>query len=706
MKYNRGLMPVSIAPFQRILIGVVTLCQLAVLTTPAHAGWNDVRLDSHSQWLDAHDEPPQNVITLSSPIFRLAIDQQRGGELTQLQLYDGATWRPVIGEDGNPFPGLTIRLKGMQEPLVPHQTELHRKNISDQKADLVYIVPLNTPHGDPSGLTLSYHYEVFPEGALFLRFGLTGWPVAPIVETSVALELDQSAVDAAHFRDEQLVTKSPALASARTAFGWEPRRSYTNELEAQIENRKGLTGDITYQASPGRYTWQLAPDDTSDDEQADGVSDKDPHDVRKAPVLYYNRIALGMSNSPYPTSRSNCIGDRVYHWVNFLDLSPENWHPTDTELADMVDKGATTLILHHEYMDQRGSNGSPHADYTVLREDDQLNRCLETAEKLGLCIGIYLRGIEPYALNDDYIQSLVDRGVDGFYIDWHGSHAIAFHESRELPATALGDRHYSQDGSAAPAREYFRYIKRLRRMVGPDGFIIGHLGSFNSGVLPNVGIDGFVAGETTSEWALFDSPQDAVYRGMMAGAVVMPWPEEAAAFSEPRSLAKMAAWGFYPHLLMGIDKPKTGLFPRDPGSDQYQTIKPYWQLLKHMGPMRNVRVLNLPADAAIVATTDNDNASVVVYQKPRGDLLVLVTNLSDQPSDTTLRLDSGILPEDGSKWLLIGQDTETLTPLALGKDQRSTTVPLYPNEITGVLIRPASDRSDTPRPTLGFKELP
>jgi hypothetical protein len=684
----------------------VMLCNICCLVTLASAGWDDVRLDRDAHWLENRIDEPGGVIALSSPIFRLAIDQYRGGEVTRLELFDGVTWRPVLGDDGLTFPAFTLRLEGVQEPLLPGEVQLRRHEVSGKRADLVYVMQLHTADGEPSGLQLSYHYEIFPEGAMFLRLGLTGWPISPITEASVALELDHSAVQAVRFRDEQLAKPTPALPSARIAIGWEPRRSYTNELELQIESKRGVSGDVMYESSPGHYTWQLAHADESADVVPSVAEDVKPHDVRKAPVLYYNRIALGMTNSPYATSRTTCIGERIYHWVNFLDLSPDRWHPTDDELAEMAENGATMVILHHEYMDQRGSNGDPPADYTILRDDEELLRCIQTAERLGLRVGIYLRGVEPYALNDARIRLLIDLGVDGFYIDWHGAHAIAFHEGRNQPAATLGDRHYSNDGKIAPAREYFRYVHQLRELVGPEGFIIGHLGSFNSGILANVGLDGFVAGETASEWVLFDSREDAVYCGMMAGAVVMPWPEEAASFSDPQTLARMAAWGFYPHILMGIDKSKTGLFPRDPSSQHYQIISPYWRLLSTLENRRDTQVLNLPADAGVVATADDEDVRVVVYREPSGELLVLVANLSMDMIDTTVRLDNRIMPTGTCAWSLIGPGDERPEPIETGPDNCSAKVSLKPGGLLGLLIQPVQNDISSISPASSAKEVP
>ncbi|MDB4939186.1 MAG: hypothetical protein JWP87_6158, partial [Labilithrix sp.] len=50
---------------------------------------------------------PQIVITQEH--FRLTIDGSRGGEITDLQLFDGSAWNHVLGDGSHTFPAATLR---------------------------------------------------------------------------------------------------------------------------------------------------------------------------------------------------------------------------------------------------------------------------------------------------------------------------------------------------------------------------------------------------------------------------------------------------------------------------------------------------------------------------------------------------------------------------------------------------------------------
>lgn len=644
---------------------VVAFASIITITTHADrsiAGtWADLRLDEDRAWLPEELSNTDSVHALAAPSFRVAIDEGHGAEIVALETFDGMTWQPLIEPGDGSFPSLSVSLGGDNGKVMVQsgRAKLVNRHIGPSEAVLQFVVPLVFADESHSGLNATLLYEVFPEGGVFVRLGLIGWPTQPIHEASVALRLGRHALDAQHYRDDQLAeSKIVAVPAARVALGWSDHRSYTNEIEALVESAKPLVGSQSYTADKGNYQWLLGRwngdplhSDNHDTQRAL------PDELRRAPVLYYNRLALAVTNSPYASGRSTCIGERIFHWVNFLDLGPDQWYPTDDELNRMKRAGATMLILHHEYLNQRGSNGDPPADYAWFRDRDELVRCVRTAKSLGIRVGLYLRGIERYALDEPWWPELIDLGVNGVYIDWHGAHAIAFHESRTRADAALGDRHFSADGSVAPARDVFAYTRQLRELIGPRGFIITHLGAFNSGVLANLGVDGFTVGETASEHALFSSEEGAAYVGMMGGSVVMPWPEEAAAFNQPSAPAKMAAWGFYPHMILGMNKSSTGLFPRDPLSERTAIVEPYWQLLGLIRNRRDLRALNTPADAVVVVETTHEAMRAIVYQEKSGDLVMLVANLSNETAAGRVKLKPTLF-HDSAVWSLYHPDRE------------------------------------------------
>jgi hypothetical protein len=326
------------------------------------------------------------------------------------------------------------------------------------------------------------------------------------------------------------------------------------------------------------------------------------------------------------------------------------WYPSNEAIDKMAGYGGTMLILHQHWMLQGGSNGNPHADYTVVRDDASLRRMIDHAHRKGMRVGLYRRGIERYSIEEPLFGNYLERNRDGFYVDWHGPHCVAIHENRYPPNADFHDSHYSDDGSYLAARDYFLFTRQLRQIVGPEGFLIGHQGIGNSGVLANLAFDGYLPGEAGSDHAMFSDMDTAVYKGMMGGGVTMPWPLDSPAFSSPEGVAKMAAWGMYPHVGMGLQRRRDAtLFTLDPDDEVNRFALPYWRILGAIEVAR-ATVYNLPSRNQIAATFSNPDFYGLVYREDRdGDdaYLLVVSNLANQPGRTTVTLAADVLGMSG-----------------------------------------------------------
>ncbi|NUQ64660.1 MAG: hypothetical protein HUU20_19535 [Pirellulales bacterium] len=575
-------------------------------------------------------------LTLSGGHFRLTIDTAKGGEITAVELFDGSQWNRVVGGDGQTCPRVAIR-DGSREYLLAADAEAKLESV-ETGPEVTRWRTTGRPRaadGSPAPWTVSLACEAYAEGALFVDLEYHLEKESTLAGASVALPIDPSILGAAKYRQETFRYKIPALPSARAAFGINPLRSYTNEIQAILEYNRPMAGKTAFAEEKGRFTWTLA----------DGQTGLQPS------FRYQNRLSFGFGSGVCGKPRTNVIGQRVYHWINFLDLKQRPaWYPSNEQIDKMAGYGGTMLILHQHWMLEGGSNGNPHAVYQVARDDASLRRMVDHAHRKGMRVGLYRRGIERYSVDVPLFGKYLERNRDGFYVDWHGPHCVAIHEDRYQPNPAVNDSHYCENGSYLPAREYFLFTRRLREIVGPQGFLIGHQGVGNSGVLANLAFDGYLPGEAGSDHAMFSDMDSAVYRGMMGGGITMPWPLDSPAFSSPEGVAKMAAWGMYPHVGLGLQRRRDAtLFTLDPDGEANRFALPYWRVLKSIDVNR-ATVYNLPSVNRIAAAFANPDFQGLVYREDReGDdaYLLVVANLGKTPARTTVTLATDVLGMSG-----------------------------------------------------------
>ncbi len=620
------------------------LLLLALIAAPAGAGL------SVSETEDA--------VTVAGDHFRLTFDRRQGGEIRRIELFDGAGWntlnRGSEEKDGATFPDLRLADAETDYALAMDATAAWKT--VQVTPELVRLETRGTPRareGQPSPFSAKLSYEIHAEGALFIDLELDlSQKDFNLKEASVGLEIDPRLVQGAKYRAQGSGTGNGGFKSGRIAFGVNPAKSYTNEVELFVESRTPLGGATDFREGAGKFRWTLG---------GNGAA--------LAPPLHYtNRISLGLGAAITAKPHSQVIGQRVFHWVNFYDT--KDWFPTNEQIDQMATNHGTMLVLHHEWMLNRGSNGKPHADYNVVRDHGELLRTIARAHEKGLRVGLYMRGVEPYGLEAHFFEKYLKRDWDGIYVDWHGAACVSYHEHENRPETKLGDTHFSADGHTVAAKDYFLFMKRLRGIVGPRGFLIGHQGSFNSGFFANLGFDAYLPGESNADHGMFGNVDEAVWNGMMAGGVCMPWTLDSPAFRTPAGAAKMAVWGLYPHLVMGIQRAnaKTGL-SRDAGDAGHAWVLPYWRILAKIDQEKAV-VYNIPSQNVAAVTPSNPNFGAIVYRHEDGGLLVITANLGPTTASATLTLDTKVLGMRGS-YKVCRIDSQTGTETTHGSCENS-----------------------------------
>lgn len=572
------------------------------------------------------------AVTVGGDHFKIGVDAARGGELSRVDLFDGARWNTFLAAPAVTFPRINLA-DPQGEYALANDREGKLLNVMESP-DKVVIKTQGVPRdkdGRASPWQVSFEYEVYPEGAVFIdvTYDLKDGTFA-MVRSTVCLEAGENIRKGPTFADQNLCSSIGGFRSARMAFGSYPDKSYTNEIEVVVENMRPMIGEVRYESKRGESVWTLGGGGTE----------------IKGPWSYRNRLAMGLGAVRSGKPKTNAIGHRVFHWVNWIDT--ENWYPTNVQIDRMVALNMTMLVLHHEWMKQRGSNGNPHADYSVVRNEEEMRRTIQYAHEKGVRVGLYMRGVERYGLDTGFFQKYCRRDWDGIYVDWHGHAGVSWHEKRYQPNTALGDTHTSTDGTCVPAREYFLFTKKLRQTVGPKGFLIGHQGSFNCGILSNLVFDAYLPGETGSDHAMFADRDKAVHKGMVGGVPCMPWTLDSTTFRSPEGAAKMAAWGFYPHIVLGLKPPRSKeLFPLDPDDPKYTAIYPYWRVLAAAN-VEAMAVHNLPSQGVRAMTSSEPDVQGVVYTAGEGTYLVVVANLGEATTSAKLALNARALGMEGT----------------------------------------------------------
>lgn len=319
------------------------------------------------------------------------------------------------------------------------------------------------------------------------------------------------------------------------------------------------------------------------------------------------------------------VGQRIYNWVNFLDK--KNWYPTNEQIDKMAANGATVLILFKHWMSVPGSNGFNPASYEAADEIECF-RAIKHAHSKGLRVGFYMRGCEMYGL--EFFKKYGKRDWDGIYMDWHGLLSVGRHEQMFEPEPPEKDKHFSEDGNYLAAREYFLFCRRCREAVGAKGFLIGHQGKANSGVLSNLVFDAYMPGESSKDWDMFSGDvHGPTYVGMCGGGVCTPWPI-ASPYRSPEAVAKMAVWGFYPHVILAYEtysyKADVQVLVADPDAPINQWATHYWRLLAAID-MEKATVYNLPNVNLVAAQSSHADVQCLVYKQEPDTYLVIAGNL-------------------------------------------------------------------------------
>ena len=199
-------------------------------------------------------------VFISGDHFRLTIDGKQGGQISDVRLFDGSRWNRLLGADGQTCPAVKICEPSAEFRLdKAANTRIENLEVSPEVVRLETTAVPCAADGRASPWTVKLQYEVYAEGAVFvtMHFSLPqGETVLSGAEISLAA--DRAVVQAAKYRqqiDSPNVNSPTGLPTARLAFGVNPARSFTNEIQAIVEYKASMAGKPQFAADQGRFTW-------------------------------------------------------------------------------------------------------------------------------------------------------------------------------------------------------------------------------------------------------------------------------------------------------------------------------------------------------------------------------------------------------------------------------------------------------------------
>ena len=202
-------------------------------------------------------------------------------------------------------------------------------------------------------------------------------------------------------------------------------------------------------------------------------------------------------------------------------------------------------------------------------------------------------------------------------------------------------------------------------------------------------------GETGSDRKAFVDRDLAAFTGMQGGVTCTPWTLDSAAFRAPEAVARMGAWGFCPHVCLGIRRrPSEPLFTLDPDDSVHAFPLVYWRMLSAIDVHR-ATVYNLPGHNVVAARCDKPGLGCLVYKEGgspshRPRYLVLLANTTKAAlRPTSVELAGDVLGMSG-EYQVVRIDPETGRLAPRGRTSGRVAVAAIPARgIEGFVLEPS-----------------
>jgi len=585
-------------------------------------------------------------------------------------LVQGGDWHLTWREGGvNYQPSGEVRPRFTT---LPESVLVHFDRIS-------FVAPNGSPHPD---LKISLEYEIFRDGTGFCVFFLQGESLSGVEVERLSLRLgftpesnwntdwaywqfpsaiDSSVIQAlSRFGRKIPVTEGREFPGEIAPFaGFDSGEDWrrTHHIEFFLEGSGGLS-NITGETSTRVGVESGRPGVTWD------IQGRPWKRAEGRAVIYRNVFGFCLTRTPRTLPRTPL---RIYHY--FDNFRP---YPSEEDIADIKHAGADTLILHENWrLDIR--NGEFPADPEALRAT------VEACHRHGIRCGFYFRG------NDDGIRErgaeffapLLRKNWDGIYLDY-GS-----------PYMYLTQEEYAP-GGRIHFREYHRAMRRLRALVGEEGFLLSHSGSFFC-ALAHASLDGYYGGEQEQGKLLASREHHAYFAGL-AVAPAYWWTAAFPIYRSKEAVAMMAATLHAPVVNLGVQFPSSSLHqPPSPGTNTF--ARGLWMLWGLMDARGSLQVRDMHRAPEVFACPHESVAPAAFWDR-EGHGIITVANLSAEPVTTELSVGEKALTGSGEKFLISLRWKEDRAKIGAPQPFVGGQIPefrLEPYEVAGWLVTDEPD---------------
>jgi hypothetical protein len=317
---------------------------------------------------------------------------------------------------------------------------------------------------------------------------------------------------------------------------------------------------------------------------------------------YQWRNTWGWCLRRFPVERKHPPFRVFHHFDNYKRF------PDAEVIKQVAAQGANLFILHENWrFDIR--NGELPEDMNKLK--DFIRLC----HRHKMRVALYVRGNEDNIRDDlaGYMLPFLRKNWDGLYMDY-GS-----------PLCYFGVEEYAP-GGRIHFYEHYTMSRRLRERLGPEGIYISHSGPFFSAI-GHTTVDAFLGGEA-EKGAFTKSRETHAY---LAGLSVCPsslWTAAFPTYRTKKMVPFLASTFQFPFLHLGTQFPRSSLdHPQAPSVIRF--ARPLWRLWEILDGQTNLKAYTMQSTKDIFRT-DSDDTAASLLATSRGDLLLMVTNFSDQ----------------------------------------------------------------------------
>ncbi|NLW87311.1 MAG: fibronectin type III domain-containing protein [Planctomycetes bacterium] len=600
-----------------------------------------------------------SLLTVHGDAFEVQWDGDAGGEIVSIRQYDGDSWFRVNSDSSPTVPAFILTdAAGKDCPV--HRQRGVKFAVEKQTQDEVCFSCSTTV----AGVCIETRYTVFSEGVLFCELSMpkselsagrtqgvdseANRALLDTISGRMSLRLDrgllghkfawghysrQSTVASVwHDVSEHVTDDAQMMPLAMVDYGRKADGGFTNHIEFFIEDTP-RAGASTWFGADGeggfKFEWSFA-----------GKALRDTYFLPWDMGFFRTRWGLclgasrkGRAGRALPGRRNNLTGARVFHaplpygvdqearkhWP--FNVPPMNLVrtaysglPSDENIEEARKQGVNVIILHAGWMRCAGSNADPPADYAP-RDPADMERFVASCHSRNIRIGLYMRGVEKYALYQPYFEKYLKRDYDGLYVDWNSPYVLGHQGCMDL--------HFS-------AYSHFLFIRALRQRVGEHGFLIAHSGALPT-MLAFATFDAYLPGEFhIQKNRLLNTPDEALYHGFASCMGTNPIPR----FDLPQAIAFYAGLGFCPHFWWRADY------------TEKTPLRGLWRILSSV-PVEQAVVYNPRTENLRVIHCSNRHFLVTLY-KVSSELLLLIAANIGPPDSAVIALDMPALGLCGS----------------------------------------------------------